>query len=433
MVNGMVRPKTGTDACCYQHRKKQTVLKFQRRDGSPVCGREVKIRQTGHSFLFGCGAFETLLVTDPARKEEERAFYEERLEKWLQLFNYGTLPFYWGQFEAVEGKTRTEEIKRAALWLKERNVTLKGHPLCWHTQTAPWLLDLSNEEILEKQLKRIRRDVTEFKDIIDIWDVINEVVIMPVFDKYDNGITRICRQLGRTELVSRVFKEAKASNPNATLLLNDFNTSPRYEALIEECLEAGVPIHAIGIQSHQHQGYWGKEKTLDVLERFSRFGLPIHFTENTFISGHLMPPHIVDLNDYHVEEWPTTEEGEIRQADNVEEFYRILFADPHVDAITTWAFQDGAWLGAPAGLVRRDNSEKPSYRALRRLIREEWNTSEIRNTGESGMIGFNGFKGSYEAELDGVVKTFELQDTVPDKRLKTEQGTPAEMIVIEVD
>ena len=28
-----------------------------------------------------------------------------------------------------------------------------------------------------------------------------------------------------------------------------------------------------------HQGYWGEEKTLDVLERFARFGLPIHFTE----------------------------------------------------------------------------------------------------------------------------------------------------------
>lgn len=392
----------------YQHRKSRSVIKFRRKDGTPVCGREVEIRQTGHSFLFGCGAFETLNVTDPLIEEEKRAFYEERMEKWLNLFNYGTLPFYWGQFEAEEGNTRTLELKRAAQWLKERNVTLKGHPLCWHTRTAPWLLNMNNEEILNKQLNRIRRDVTEFKGLIDMWDVINEVVIMPVFDKYDNGITHICKALGPVKLVSKVFEEARDSNPGAVLLLNDFNTGPKYEALIEACLEAGVQIDAIGIQSHQHQGYWGKEKTLEVLDRFSRFGLPIHFTENTFISGRLMPPHIVDLNDYQVPEWPTTPEGEERQARNVEEFYRILFENPYVEAITTWAFQDGAWLGAPAGLVRTDNSEKPAYESLKSLIKGEWNTREKRNTGELGEVEINGFRGSYEVEIDGVVKWFEL-------------------------
>ncbi len=392
----------------YQHRMSHMRIKFQTRDGSPVCKKDVEIRQTGHSFLFGCGAFETLYVTDPQMEAEKKAFYEERMEKWLQIFNYGTLPFYWGQFEPEEGKTKTEAIKQAAQWLKKRNVTLKGHPLCWHTQTAPWLLKLSNQEILKKQLERIRRDVTEFQGLIDMWDVINEVVIMPVFDKYDNGITRICKELGQVELVSKVFAEARSSNPKAILLLNDFNTSPQYEALIERCLYAGIKIDAIGIQSHQHQGYWGREKTLNVLERFSRFGLPIHFTENTFISGHLMPPHIVDLNDYQVPEWPTTPEGEERQARNVEEFYRILFENPQVEAITTWAFQDGAWLGAPAGLVRTDNSEKPAYHVLKTLIKEEWNTRGTLNPGESGEIELNGFKGSYEARIDGTVKCFDL-------------------------
>ena len=53
---------------------------------------------------------------------------------------------------------------------------------------------------------------------------------------------------------------------------------------------------------------------MEVLDRFSCFGLPIHFTENTLISGQLMPPHIVDLNDWQVDRWPTTPEREARQA-----------------------------------------------------------------------------------------------------------------------
>ncbi|WP_244895503.1 hypothetical protein [Evansella clarkii] len=35
------------------------------------------------------------------------------------------------------------------------------------------------------------------------------------------------------------------------------------------------------MQTHQHQGYCGWEKSEEVLERFSQFGLPIHFIENT--------------------------------------------------------------------------------------------------------------------------------------------------------
>ena len=157
-------------------------------------------------------------------------------------------------------------------------MTVKGHPLCWHTVCADWLMQYDNETILKKQLERIDREVTTYKGLIDIWDVINEVFIMPIFDKYDNAITRICKQYGRVGLIKKVFAEAHACNPDATLLLNDFNTSISYEILIDGCLEAGVPISAIGIQSHQHQGFWGKEKVEEVLERFSHFGLPIHFT-----------------------------------------------------------------------------------------------------------------------------------------------------------
>ena len=58
-------------------------------------------------------------------------------------------------------------------------------------------------------------------------------------------------------------------NPSATLLINDFDVSPAYDILVEGCLEAGIKIDAIGIQSHMHQGYWGVEKTLKVLEQFS--------------------------------------------------------------------------------------------------------------------------------------------------------------------
>src|SRR6185369_9716940 len=97
--------------------------------------------------------------------------------------------------------------------------------------------DLTTDEIAAAQIARIRREVEDFRGLIDAWDVINEVVIMPVFDRYDNGITRLARELGRVGIVRLVFDAARAANPTATLLINDFDLSGDYEIGRASCRE----------------------------------------------------------------------------------------------------------------------------------------------------------------------------------------------------
>ncbi len=319
------------------------------------------------NFLFGCGAFDVLCYVN-ATEESEKEKYSKRTKEWLDLFNYGTLPFYWGTYEPTEGDVRQAEMDKCVEFLTARGVTLKGHPLCWHTVCADWLLSYDDKTIFEKQLERINREVSHFKGRITYWDVINETVILPVFNKYDNAVSRICARYGRMTLIKEVFAAAKAADPEAQLLINDFNTTDKYEKVIEECLQAGVPIDAIGIQSHQHQGYWGAKKIKEVIERFSRFGLPVHFTENTLLSGMLMPPEIEDLNDYQVKSWDTVPFMEIRQQEELAEMYGILLNSPSVKAATYWDFADGAWLNAPSGLVRVDGTPKPAYDRLKSIV-----------------------------------------------------------------
>ena len=387
------------------HRQVNKRIRFVDGQGNPLTGQQVRIKQTNHEFLFGCGAFDFIPYV---MKGEDK--YKQLTDKWLEIFNYATLPFYWGNFEPEEGKPNTDMLMKTAQYLVDKGVRVKGHPLCWHTVCADWLMKYDNATILQKQLERIDREVKGFKGVIDMWDVINEVVIMPIFDKYDNAITRICKEKGRVGLIKEVFERAHADNPDAVLLLNDFNTSINYEILIDGCLNAGVPISAIGIQSHQHQGYWGKEKLLEVLDRFSGFGLPIHFTENTLISGDIMPAHIVDLNDWQVDEWPSTPEGEQRQSKEIEEMYRILFEHPLVQAITTWDFTDGAWLKAPSGFVRLDGTRKPSFEMLKKLVKEEWWTDTEVTTNENGWACVEAFKGDYELSSGSSSATVKLTD-----------------------
>ena len=147
-----------------------------------------------------------------------------------------------------------------------------------------------------------------------------------------------------------------------------------------------------------------------MLARFEHFGLPIHFTENTLISGDIMPPHIVDLNDWQVSEWPSTPEGEERQSKEIEEMYRILFSHPLVEAITTWDFRDGAWLKAPSGFIRLDNSKKPSFHMLKKLVKEEWWTDTTVRTDDNGYASIEAFKGDYDIICGDASAAAELSD-----------------------
>jgi GH35 family endo-1,4-beta-xylanase len=220
---------------------------------------------------------------------------------------------------------------------------------------------------------------------------------MPNHQLDKNRIAQLCKQLGAVELIKQTFAAARETNPKATLLLNDYDTSAKYEALVKDCLAAGVTIDVVGIQSHMHGGYRSGAWAWNVCERFSKFGKPLHFTEATIQSGELKKQI-----DYHGKytDWVSTPEGEKRQCDEVVDFYRVLFSHPAVEGITWWDFADkGAWLGAPAGLVRKDMSPKPAYEALLKLVKGEWWTGpQSLTTDADGTASFRGFLGEYAVE-----------------------------------
>jgi GH35 family endo-1,4-beta-xylanase len=399
------------DFAIRQHRTANATI-WLSHNGSPLANQDVLVAQKNHKFLFGSNWGESSIALangELSGKEKEQA--EFRNERFVQLFNQVTLPFYWARFEPQRGQPQTQRILNSARWYLDHKCIVKGHPLCWHTLTADWLLTMSNREILQAQVARIQRDVSDFAGVIDMWDVVNEAVIMPIFDRYDNGITRLCKELGRIELIRTMFDTVRSVNPGAVLLLNDFDVSPAYDILVEGCLEAGIKIDVIGIQSHMHQGYWGVERTQSVLERFARFNLPIHFSENSIVSGQLMPPEIVDLNDYQVDEWPSTPEGEERQVREVILHYKTLMAHPAVEAITWWDLSDGCWLNAPAGLIRKDYSCKPAYNELLKLIKGEWWLSPTKMTTDAnGQFALKGFLGEYELSLGDQKISFSLKE-----------------------
>jgi len=388
----------------YAHRLGSCEVTVLRSDGTPAAGCPVTVEQVRHAFGFGNIGFDLIALANGEDRAPDGVFggasaeHGEHLAAlWLDLFDTATLPFYWAGFEPVRGTPDTARLQRAARWFVERGVRVKGHPLVWHTLTPPWLSAVPDDEVEEALRARVTREVGDFAGLVDQWDAINEVVILPVFTAEENAVTRLAQRLGRVEMVRLAFSSARAADPTARLVLNDFDLGPDYERLVEECLAAGIAIDAIGLQTHMHQGYRGEDQVLAIVDRFARFGLPLQLTETTLLSGDLMPAHVVDLNDYQVPSWPSTPAGEARQADEVVRHYRSLVGHPAVESITYWGLTDeGSWLGAPAGLVRADGTPKPAYDALHGLVRGEWWMAPTSmRTDEAGRLVVRGYAGEY--------------------------------------
>ncbi|MFW7413503.1 endo-1,4-beta-xylanase [Demequina sp. SO4-18] len=404
------------------HRLGEAAVSVTDAAGQPLAEREVTVEQTRHDFGFGNIGFDLVSWIGGEGDAGTHLFGGASTEsasliadRYLELYNATTLPFYWRGFEPRRGEPDTERLRKTAQWFVDHGVSVKGHPLLWHTLAPQWLLELDDAEAESVMRARIARETRDFAGVVDLWDAINEAVILPVFTADPNAVTRLAQSKGRVEMVRLAFESAREGNPNARLVLNDFDLSADYERLIEQCLEAGIQIDAIGLQTHMHQGYRGEDAVWDILERFARFGLPLQMTETTLVSGDLMPPHIVDLNDYVVDDWPSTPEGEERQADEIVRHYRTLVSHPAVESIAYWGLTDeGAWLGAPAGLLRSDGSPKPAFDALHGLIKGEWWMAPTQlRTNVHGQVDVHGFAGDYRISHGSRSATFHIDRGAP--------------------
>ena len=359
-----------------QYRTAEATFTVLAPDGSPLASQPVVIRQTRHKFLFGCNAF----VINAADTSELQKSYQRQF---AALFNYATLPFYWSNYEETTGAPNEQKLRMMADWCRENGIRPKGHPLCWHQVQPAWL---EGRDVLRLQLDRITREITTFNGTINTWDVLNEPIAMA---DAKNAVGNLCRSLGRRELIRQTFAAARAANPKATLILNEYSLGATFHHLVRECLDAGVPIDAIGIQSHMHDHYWSAKRVWDACEQYAKFGKPLHFTETTILSK---------------------EGAEQDQARHVEEFYRVLFSHPSVEAITWWDFSDlKAWRNAHAVVVHKDMTPKPAYDALLRLIKKDWWTREIKTvTDAQGKVSFRGYRGDYQIECSCWQSAFTL-------------------------
>ena len=196
-----------------------------------------------------------------------------------------------GPIHPEEGRYNWKDADAIVDFATAHGLRIRGHNLCWHEQTPPWLFkdaqgnDVSKEVLLKRLKDHITTVVSRYKGRIYAWDVVNEAVA-------DNGgpdNTQILRnspwyRICGDEFIAKAFEYAHAADPQAQLFYNDYNTErpekrQRVYRLLKQLVDAGIPITGVGIQAHWSIFEPSPDDLLATIDLFSGLGLKVQITE----------------------------------------------------------------------------------------------------------------------------------------------------------
>jgi hypothetical protein len=93
------------------------------------------------------------------------------------------------------------------------------------------------------------------------------------------------------------------------------------------------------------------------------------------------------------------ERSEQDGARRVADLYALCFAHPSVRGIFWHGFWDGEEEAPGGGMLRRDLSPKPAFRALQKLVGVVWHTRAAGPCDAEGRFHFRGFWGTYRVAV----------------------------------
>ncbi|WP_332634040.1 endo-1,4-beta-xylanase [Halalkalibacter flavus] len=262
-----------------------------------------------------------------------------------------------------EGKWDWEGADKIVEFARKNDMNLRFHTLVWHSQVPDWffldedgnpMVDETDEEkreankdlLLERMETHIKTVVERYKDDVDSWDVVNEV-IADGNTQNERGLRESAwYQITGDEYIRVAFETArKYAGEDAKLYINDYNTEitpkrDRLYNLVKELVEDGVPIDGVGHQAHIQIGWPSIQQIEDSFNLFTSLGLDNQVTELD-VSLYGYPP----VGAYKTYDAIPESAFELQadRYDQLFELYEKLNAD--ISSVTFWGIADNhTWL-----------------------------------------------------------------------------------------
>ncbi len=379
-------------------------------NGAPLENTEVSFRLKRHDYDFGCNIF----MLDQYDDAQAQQTY---LSQWKRLFHTAVVPLYWQGTEPEKGRLRYDAdapndvyrrppAARVLEYCRENDIATKGHPLFWHEAIPKWLPE-DFEELYPLIEKRFQEISQHFSDKIPVFDCVNEPARIwdMTHEHRDDGYKMIAPPDGYVE---KLFALADKYFPKNDLILNEATGAAfcefkgsygGYYLYLKELLSKGVRFDRIGLQCHVHddevfKNIFDAQRLYGVLDGYARLGKPLVLSE-------------IGLSC----------EDEELQAAAAEQLYTIWFSHEATSGIFWWNLDDNGIFvdktrvasseNLPYAGLCRNGRPKAAYKALDRLINEEWRTQGTANCA-GGTVGFRGFYGDYEITVQGKTYTVPL-------------------------
>ncbi|MFN4295826.1 MAG: endo-1,4-beta-xylanase [Brevundimonas sp.] len=273
----------------------------------------------------------------------------------------------------------------------EHGMGVRGHTLVWHHPRwfPEWLEthDYGARPAAEAErlvVEHINAIVDRYGDRIDSWDVVNETV-----DENTGALreTALSRHLGHQEIIDLSFHTAREAAPNAQLVYNDYMSweagHEQHQAGVLRMLEGmkarGVPIDALGIQSHIGSGNSDDSVGFDTarednwrrfMDEVTGMGLDIVISEFDVHDKNL--PADIPSRDQAV-------------AELGRRYLDLMLSYPQTKDVLAWGMMDSySWLQThwvrPDGIAKRPTPYGPDYRpkALRQAIADAFIAAPAR-------------------------------------------------------
>jgi endo-1,4-beta-xylanase len=234
---------------------------------------------------------------------------------------------------------------------KKNDLTMRGHTLAWYHDIPDWTKQIKDSKAVERAyVDHISTVVSYYKDKLTSWDVVNEPIPDNPKGVTDRRDTFWTQHLGN-RWIPLALRTAAAADPYVKLAINEYDIESAkdsfiakraaYRNLIMELLDQGVPLHAVGLQSHLHAELEIDTHGLgEFVTEVRSWGLEVFVTE-------------LDVDDEKLTGPPAERDAIV--AKRVNDLLTAISTSGPVRSILTWGISDRySWIN---GMVKRPDKQ----------------------------------------------------------------------------
>ncbi|KAA5538648.1 glycoside hydrolase family 10 [Roseiconus nitratireducens] len=181
-----------------------------------------------------------------------------------------------------------EQPDALAEFARANKLEMVGHCLVWakDDRTDAWMMKegdrpVSREKLLHRIKTHVETVVRRYADVVTQWDVVNEAI-----GDSDDGLLRdsIYSRTAGIDFIVTAFKAARANDPDALLIYNDYNghkpdKRKKLIELLKQLKNAGAPVDAYGMQGHFERGDDSLTELRETFEELRKLNIKVVVSE----------------------------------------------------------------------------------------------------------------------------------------------------------